>query len=49
MEKINEVKAGLELIRKLLETVNSEEEWNYWKARETSLLSQSTQMKGGKR
>ena len=50
MKKINEIKAELEQTRKILRIVNSEKEWNLWKADEARLLSLfSTQMKGGKR
>ena len=50
MKIINEIKAELGETRKLLKTVNSEAEYNLWKADEARLLSSlSTQMKGGKR
>ncbi|MBN1156050.1 hypothetical protein JXA85_00395 [Candidatus Woesearchaeota archaeon] len=50
MKIINKIKAELEQTRKLLEIVNSEEEYNLCKADEARLLSLlSTQLKGGKR
>ena len=50
MKIINEIKAELGETKKLLKIVNSEEEYNLWKADEARLLSLlSTQMKGGKR